>query len=199
MLADGTKPLKQSVGTNRFGIHVRAVSLEILKIPNLDRSMNIISLALNLHLAGAMCYDNTLLHTTFECKCHSLMFMIELFLHEFCMNLDVSSLIASYVAKIWLCLSWVEWPFSNRRYHYIPEIGKIRLWGYILTWDDYKKWSLSELHVKASLFPLQYIVCCLIVRSREVSKPRYFSFKLSHRFRIRQALRQYCCRTACQI
>ena len=121
------------------------------------------------------------------------------FLHEFCRNLDVSTWIAFYAAKIWLCLSWVEWPFSNRRYHYIPEIGRIRSWGYILTWDDYKKWSLSELHAKASLSPLQYIVWCLIVRSREFSKPRDCSFELSHRFRIRQALRQYCCRTACQI
>ena len=39
----------------------------------------------------------------------------------------------------------------------------------------------------------------LIVRSREVSKPRDWQFQLSHRFEIWQALRQQCCRGACQI
>ena len=39
----------------------------------------------------------------------------------------------------------------------------------------------------------------LIVRSREVSKPRDWQFKLSHRFEIWQAHRQHGCRCACQI
>ena len=38
-----------------------------------------------------------------------------------------------------------------------------------------------------------------IVRSREVSKPRDWYFKLSYRFEIWQAHRQQCSRSACQI
>ena len=47
--------------------------------------------------------------------------------------------------------------------------------------------------------PSQYPKRRLFVRSREVSKPRDWYFKLSHRFEIWQAHRQQCCRSACQI
>ena len=47
--------------------------------------------------------------------------------------------------------------------------------------------------------PSQYAKKRLIVRSREVSKPRDWYFKLSYRFEIWQAHRQHCCRSACQI
>ena len=47
--------------------------------------------------------------------------------------------------------------------------------------------------------PSQYPKRRLIVRSREVSKPRDWYFKLSCRFEIWQARRQQCCRSACQI
>ena len=50
-----------------------------------------------------------------------------------------------------------------------------------------------------SLSPFQYPIRRLIVRSREVSKPRDWEFKLSHRFDILQAHRQQCCQGACQI
>ena len=39
----------------------------------------------------------------------------------------------------------------------------------------------------------------LFLRSRKVSKPRDWYFKLSYRFEIWQAHRQHCCRSACQI
>ena len=47
--------------------------------------------------------------------------------------------------------------------------------------------------------PSQYPKRRLFVRSRKVSKPRDWYFKLSHRFEIWQAHRQHCCRSACQI
>ena len=47
--------------------------------------------------------------------------------------------------------------------------------------------------------PSQYPKRRLIVRSREVSRPRDWYFKLSNRFEIWQAHRQQCCRSACQI
>ena len=47
--------------------------------------------------------------------------------------------------------------------------------------------------------PSQYPKRRLIVRSREVSKPRDWYFELSYRFEIWQAHRQQCCRSACQI
>ena len=47
--------------------------------------------------------------------------------------------------------------------------------------------------------PSQYAKRRLFVRSRKVSKPRDWYFKLSCRFEIWQAHRQHCCRSACQI
>ena len=47
--------------------------------------------------------------------------------------------------------------------------------------------------------PFQYPIRRLIVRSREVSKPRDRQFKLSHRCEIWPAHRQQCCRGVCQI
>ena len=47
--------------------------------------------------------------------------------------------------------------------------------------------------------PSQYPKIRLFVRSRKVSKPRDWYFKLSYRFEIWQAHRQHCCRRACQI
>ena len=47
--------------------------------------------------------------------------------------------------------------------------------------------------------PSQYPKRRLFVRSRKVSKPRDWYFKLSYRFEIWQAHRHHCCRSACQI
>ena len=47
--------------------------------------------------------------------------------------------------------------------------------------------------------PSQYPKRRLSVRSRKVSKPRDWYFKLAYRFKIWQAHRQHCCRSACQI
>ena len=52
------------------------------------------------------------------------------------------------------------------------------------------------IHTRA---PSQYPKRCLSVRSRKVSKPRDWYFRLSYRFEIWQAHRQQCCRSACQI
>ena len=47
--------------------------------------------------------------------------------------------------------------------------------------------------------PSQYQKRRFSVRSRKVSKPRDWYFKLPYRFEIWQAHRQHCCRSACQI
>ena len=60
----------------------------------------------------------------------------------------------------------------------------------------YSKKCINPLSSRA---PSQYPKRRLIVRSREVSKPRDWYFKLSYRFEIWQAHRQHCCRSACQI
>ena len=52
---------------------------------------------------------------------------------------------------------------------------------------------------KATRAPSQYPKRRLSVRSREVSKPRDWYFKLSYRFEIWRAHRQQYCRSACQI
>ena len=57
-------------------------------------------------------------------------------------------------------------------------------------------------HGRRTRAPSQYPKRSLFVRSREVSKPRdlyLFVFILSDRSEIWQALRQHCCRCACQI
>ena len=57
---------------------------------------------------------------------------------------------------------------------------------------------ITSLHIEA-WDPFQYPIRRVIVRSRKVSKPRDWQFKLSHRFEIWQANRQQCCRGACKI
>ena len=59
------------------------------------------------------------------------------------------------------------------------------------------QWASVEL--AQSRGPSQYPKRRLIVRSREVSKPRDLYLELSDRSEIWQALRQHCCRCACQI
>ena len=53
--------------------------------------------------------------------------------------------------------------------------------------------------ITATWAPSQYPKIRLIVRSRKVSKPRDLYLELSDRSGIWQALRQQCCRCACQI
>ena len=66
-------------------------------------------------------------------------------------------------------------------WHFIPEFG-FKVCGGL--------WTRA---------PFQYPVRRLIVRSREVSKPRDLYLKLFDRSEIWQAPRQHCCRCACQI
>ena len=61
-------------------------------------------------------------------------------------------------------------------------------WGIIVIKDNIR-----------SRAPSQYPKRRLFVRSRKLSKPRDWYFKLSYRFEIWQAHRQHCCRSACQI
>ena len=60
------------------------------------------------------------------------------------------------------------------------------------------KWPW-RVWVKTTWALFQYPIRRPIVRSREVSKPRDLWLKLSDRSEIWQALRQHCCRGACQI
>ena len=55
------------------------------------------------------------------------------------------------------------------------------------------------LYRNRTLGPVSIYERRLFVRSREVSKPRDWYFKLLYRFEIWQAHRQHCCRSACQI
>ena len=73
-------------------------------------------------------------------------------------------------------------------------------------WEDYPSLlcSVNPQMTAVSRFnetwaPSQYPKRRLFVRSRKVSKPRDWYFKLSYRFEIWQAHRQHCRRSACQI
>ena len=59
--------------------------------------------------------------------------------------------------------------------------------------------SYREAAVTRTRAPSQYLKRRLFVRSRKVSKPRDLYLELSDRSEIWQALRQQCCRCACQI
>ena len=64
------------------------------------------------------------------------------------------------------------------------------------------RWINPKIHLrhhKSSRAPSQYPKRRLSVRSRQVSKPRDLYLELSDRSEIWQALRQQCCRCACQI
>ena len=77
----------------------------------------------------------------------------------------------------------------------------------LMFWDHLlQSWALHSFCLqfifwsyKVSWAPSQYPERRLLVRSRKVSKPRDWYFKLSYRFEIWQAHRQHCCRSACQI
>ena len=62
-----------------------------------------------------------------------------------------------------------------------------------------KCWFWHVYACSAARAPSQYPKRRLSVRSRKVSKPRDWYFKLSYRFEIWLAHRQHCCRSACQI
>ena len=59
--------------------------------------------------------------------------------------------------------------------------------------------SGKAISVDNTRAPSQYPKRRLFVRSRKVSKPRDWYFKLSYRFEIWLAHRQHCCRSACQV
>ena len=70
----------------------------------------------------------------------------------------------------------------------------------VLVWrEETIVWASGDLSSVGSWAPSQYPKRRLFVRSRKVSKPRDWYFKLSYRFEIWQAHRQHCCRSACQI
>ena len=58
---------------------------------------------------------------------------------------------------------------------------------------------VTKAHKADHRAPSQYVKRRLSVRSRKVSKPRDLYLELSDRYEIWQALRQQCCRCACQI
>ena len=86
-----------------------------------------------------------------------------------------------------------------------PHVGPVNLaireyFWFLIANDRWMRmdwrWKWSSTRLK-HLAPSQYPKRRLIVRSREVSKPWYWYFKLSYRFEIWQAHRQQCCRSAC--
>ena len=69
----------------------------------------------------------------------------------------------------------------------------------VIIWNNDSNSSLVNADSLGLWAPSQYPKRRLFVRSRKVSKPREWYFKLSYRFEIWQAHLQHCCRSACQI
>ena len=84
---------------------------------------------------------------------------------------------------------WLKWSNqqSNTLLLGLPKVSALSPW-HIYLQEIITNWA-----------PSQYPKRRLFVRSRKVSKPRDWYFKLSYRFEIWQAHRQHCCRSACQI
>ena len=83
----------------------------------------------------------------------------------------------------------------NNSYHFNPTMQFYVLPQCLLLWNSIfhgrdQQWSRA---------PSQYPKRRLFVKSRKVSKPRDLYLELSDRSEIWQALRQQCCRCACQI
>ena len=94
-------------------------------------------------------------------------------LELFCYKIHVI-LLAARIGVLWLC-----------HFEFWKMVRLQCCWDICQTWTDRA--------------PSQYTKRRLFVRSREVSKPRDWYFKLLYRFEIWQAHRQHCCRSACQI
>ena len=85
-----------------------------------------------------------------------------------------------------------------------PGLPSLLIWNALQMFGAIWNWSRNGV---LQLIALWRAICkmsgvsypCCFVRSRKVSKPRDWYFKLSHRFEIWQAHRQHCCRSACQI
>ena len=88
------------------------------------------------------------------------------------------------LAGRWL---WSTPPFLLLGCHYL-SMSLSQCWFQLIFAGKRRLWA-----------PSQYPKRHLFVRSRKVSKPRDWYFKLSCRFEIWQAHRQHCCRSACQI
>ena len=83
-----------------------------------------------------------------------------------------------------------KWPVMRKMFLFNDVIMRIHVtenWGIITD-----QWPVGRA-------PSQYPKRRLSVRSRKVSKPRDLYLELSDRSEIWQALRQQCCRCACQI
>ena len=85
---------------------------------------------------------------------------------------------------------WFLWPRGLRLVRFYCMIGAKQTYETLTK----RRWFLEPFRA-----PSQYPKRRLIVRSREVSKPRNLYLELSDRSEIWQALRQHCCRCACQI
>ena len=83
-------------------------------------------------------------------------------------------------------------------FHGSPNNVLVLVSIYYLTWNMHTVlFPLPWCYSIRALF--QYPIKCLIVRSREVSKPRDWCLKFSDHSKIWQTPRQHCCRCACQI
>ena len=88
---------------------------------------------------------------------------------------------------------WHLYDCSGAREATLMNTGKHFTWIRKIRW-----WNTTNQSI-ITWAPSQYPKRRLSVRSRKVSKPRDWYFKLSYRFEIWQAHRQHCCRSAWQI
>ena len=103
-------------------------------------------------------------------------------------------------------ISWITfilWQWFWRVLAHVLRV-EVGLWGFIcnkmfMIWIRNHRIQWDVTHALDTWAPSQYPKRRLSVRSRKVSKPRDLYSELSYRSEIWQALRQQCCRCACQI
>ena len=98
-----------------------------------------------------------------------------------------------------MSVTWVSYHWFSWWHVILLPIHKSKQWLYICEKRRRIRFLTNTQWVLHTWAPSQYPKRRLFVRSRKVSKPRDWYFKLSYRFEIWQAHRQHCCRSACQI
>ena len=139
-----------------------------------------------------------------------------------CFDLNVLNKLIISILAIWSCsvytigffqsllVSNYKQFFSSKRFFkYFGLIAAIFPEGHLTPYNPKRPLPFDNItwtyfphcwpFVQGTRAPSQYPKIRLFVRSRKVSKPRDWYFKLSYRFEIWQAHRQHCCRSVCQI
>ena len=131
-------------------------------------------------------------------KCDTVCYLNCVWIEQFSFSLPLPYTVPAAFYTLLLALLWEK---GSKCLIFKRNFGSILIGsaGMILVRQHYSVYYITAPSPAEAWAPSQYPKRRLFVRSRKVSKPRDWYFKLSYRFEIWQAHRQHCCRSACQI